>query len=287
MIDLSDIIKKDNIIKVLPEDTLSHALSRLASSHDAAFVFDSKEKLLGVINPYYCLIKSSHPGNAKVEHCLYHPPHVYIEDSLPKVASLLVNSKIHYLPVFDKKENFLGIISARRLISHLKNLPIFKNKISKILGFWKKPLVVVYEDEPVSKAIHLFKLTKHSKLVVINRDMKLKGVLSYYDLISILVTPKSQAGRKEKLGNKGHIFSQHIKNFMKTYLLTLKKDDLLEDAFRLIIEKKIGSVIVIDDERHPISIITTRDLMRFFITGDRFDFSKFINPIKKYFQPKI
>src|SRR3989338_3601797 len=124
MIDLATIVKKDNIITASPDVSLTQALARLSTSHDAAFVFDEKNKFLGVINPYYALIRSSHPGNAKAIHCLHHPPKIYIDYPLPKVANLLIESKIHYLPVFGRSEKFLGIISARRILKNLKNLPI-------------------------------------------------------------------------------------------------------------------------------------------------------------------
>ncbi|MFZ6034695.1 MAG: CBS domain-containing protein [Patescibacteria group bacterium] len=268
MVDLPSIIKKENIIKVDPEMTLSHALAHLSTSHDAAFVFSDEDKFMGVINPYYCLIRSSHPGNAKVEHCLHHPPKVYVDYSLPKVASLLIESKIHYLPVFDNKERFMGIISARRILSNLRNLPSFRKTIGDALRFRKKPLTVIYEDETVAQALALFKSTKLSKLVVINRDMKLKGILSYYDLISFLTQPKNHEGKMERIGNKIHLFNQHVKNYMKTYVLSLKNNNSLSDAFNLVVSKKIGSVVIVDEERHPVGIITTRDLLRFYMEGE-------------------
>lgn len=270
MIDLSTIIKRDNIITASPEDSLTQALARLSTSHDAAFVFDEKKKYLGVINPYYALIRSSHPGNAKALHCLHHPPKIYIDYPLPKVANLLIESKIHYLPVFDRKEKFLGIVSARQLLKTLKNLPIFKKTIKEALRWRRRPLTVVYEDETVAQAINLFKSTKLSKLVVINRDMKLKGILSYYDLIAFMLEGKKpNGGRREIVGNKVHLFNQRVRNYMKTYVLSLKQDNLVADAFRLIIDKKIGSVVVVDSERHPIGIVTTRDLLRLFIESER------------------
>lgn len=268
MIDLSTIVKRKNIIKVDPDMTLSHALSKLSTSHDAAFVFDEKNKFMGVINPYYCVIKSSHPGNALVEHCLHHPPKIYVDFSVPKVASLLIESKIHYLPVFDRKDNFLGIISARRILSNLMDLPAFKKTIKEALSFRQKPLTVVYEDETVAQALTLFKSTKLSKLIVINRDMKLKGILSYYDLISFLTQPKNHEGKMERVGNKIHLFNQHVKNYMKTYVLSLKNENLLSEAFNLIINKKIGSVVIVDNDRHPVGIVTTRDLLRFYMDNE-------------------
>ena len=274
MIELANILKKDKIIRISPADTLANSLTKLSSSHDAGFVFDH-DKFLGLINPYYCLIKSSHPGNSKVANCLHHPPKIYIDFPIDKVAQLLVESKIHYLPVFDRGENFMGIITARRLLSRLKDLPVFKTKVDDLLGFFgRMPLVVIYEDATVSQAINLFKKSKKSKLVVINRDMKLRGVLSYYDLISFMMTTKNKGGRQDIKSDKSHLYSQHIKKFIKTFVLTLKKGSFISDAFRLIIDKKIGSVILVDDDRHPIGIITTKDLLRYFIGTERLSFIK-------------
>ncbi len=264
---LQDIIKTDNIIRISPHDNLSSALSKLKTSHDSAFLFDEHNKLLGLINPYYCLIKSSYPGNAKVEHCLYHPPKIYIDYSLAKTADLFIQSKIHYLPVFDREEQFKGIISARHLLSKFKSLPMFKITIKEILKRKNSTLSVIFEDDIVGRAVNLFKLTKHSKLVVVNKDGKLKGILSYYDLISYLVSPKKTEKRGEREGSKINFYHHRVRNFAKSYVLTLSPEDALDKAIHLIIDKRIGSIVIVDEKRHPIGIITTKDLLRFFMQG--------------------
>lgn len=266
---LQDILKRDKIIRIFPDESLSSALSKLSTSHDAAFLFDEDKKLLGVVNPYHCLIKSSYPGNAKAEHCLYHPPKIYIDYSIAKTAELLIESKIHYLPIFDRQENFIGIISARRLMQRFRNHPMFKIKIKEILKHKKKPLSLIFEDDTVQRAVNLFKLTKHSKLIVINKDEKLKGILSYYDLVSYLVSPKKTEKRGEREGSKTNFYHHKVKNFSKSYVLTLSPEDTLDKATHLIINKRIGSVVIVDEKRHPVGIITTRDLLRFFIQGTK------------------
>ena len=224
MIQLKDIIKTDGIIKISPEESLSQALSRIRTSHDAAFVFDGKNRFMGLINPYYSLIKSSYPGNAKVEHCLYHPPKVRINFSTAKVAELFVESKIHYLPVFDDQDKFLGIISARHLLSYYLDSPWFAIPIKDILKMKNKPVITIYEEDTVSSAINTFKKTKVSKLIVLNKDLKLRGILSYYDLISYLVSPRDSQHRGEREGNH--------------------------------------TSFIVDQERHPIGIITTKDFLK-------------------------
>jgi acetoin utilization protein AcuB len=278
---LRDILKTDKIIRILPNESLHGALAKLSSSHDAAFVFSEDKKYLGVINPYYCLIKSSYPGNAKVAHCLYHAPRVRINYSLTKIAELFIESKIHYLPVFDEADHFLGIISARRLLSRLKGDLQFKVKIDELLKMKKKPLSVIFDEDTAATALALFKSTKFSKLVVTDRDLKLKGILSYFDLIYYLTLPKTSPQAGEREGDKISFYHHKVKTFMKSYVLTLTGDRLLSDALHLILTKKIGSVVILGEKKHPVGIITTRDLLRFFIQQSRPQFGGFLKHFRQ------
>jgi predicted transcriptional regulator len=259
---LQKFYKTENIITVAPEDTLSRIFSYLSSSHDSAFVMENNQ-LLGVINPYYCIIKKSYPSNTKAKHCLIHPPKVDINYPLKKVAQLIIDSKIHYLPVFSNSK-FLGIISARRILSAIKDADELQTPIKTIL-INKRPLISVYEDDFLSTALALFKKYRVSKLVVVSKDFKLKGIMAYYDLISYLITPKEKQHWSGREGNKIPLLKRHVRNFMKTNVLTLTKEDKLNQAAEMILEKKIGSIVIIDPERHPIGIITTNNLLSAFI----------------------
>ncbi|HLL60829.1 MAG TPA: CBS domain-containing protein [Candidatus Nitrosocosmicus sp.] len=252
------IYKTDNIIKVTPDDTLAHALSLLASSHDSAFVVDNNQ-LLGIINPYYCIIKKSYPANTKTKHCLIHPPFIDIDFPMQKVIQFMIDTKLHYLPVFSN-DNFYGIISARRILSSIKDAPELKIRIDTYLRK-KQPVISLYEKDTLSHAVSLFKKHKISKLIVLSSELKLKGILAYYDLIAYLTTSQNSKKNRLKDGKKPPLMNQYVKNFMKTNVLTLTPENTLSDAVNMILEKKIGSTIIIDSQRHPIGIITTRDLI--------------------------
>lgn len=256
---LSEILKTEGIITVGPEDTLSHAMGQLSSSHDAAFVVDEKENLLGVVNPYHCLINNSYPGNAKVIHCLMKPPKVYLETSIAESARLMSESKIHYLPIYDEHKKFVGIITARRILSHLLKMSDSKKALKNILKN-NKPIKAVYEDEKIAKALHFFKEAKISKLIVVSKENKLKGVLTFYDLISHLATPKTRESIGDRKGVKTPFLNYQVRNFMKTMVLTLSEDASIADAINLILDKKIGSVVIVDKENRPIDIVTTKDI---------------------------
>ncbi len=248
-----------------PNETLASALAKLTTSHDAAFLFNEENKFQGVINPYYSIIKSSFPGNAKVEHCVYHAPRIRLNFSISKIAQLFIESKIHYLPVFDDFDRFQGIVSARHILSQFQDMPMFKTTIAEILTQKTQPLATISENDIVAVAINLFKQTKFSKLIVLSKDLKLKGILSYYDLVAYLVTPKTSPHKGEREGNKPNFYHHPVKMYAKSYVLTLTPNHTLRDVIRLILDKKIGSVVVIDSNRRPIGIVTTKDLLRFFI----------------------
>lgn len=258
---LSELIKTDNIINISPEDTLSHALGSLASSHDSAFVTDKDGKLLGVVNPYYALIKNSHPANAKVSHCMTMPPKLTQQSNIPTAIRLMSESKIHYLPVVDDDNKLIGIVSARRLLSRLADSPRLKVSLSSILK-GKRSFVSIDENETIAKAIHLFKDSKISKLVVTNGDGKLKGVLAYYDLISYLTVPKQRVSEGDKKGQKAPFLNYKVRNFMKSLVLTLEPSATVADAVTLILDKKIGSVVVADKTSMPVGIVTTKDILK-------------------------
>lgn len=271
---LLNILKEDNIIRVSPEDHLSHVLAKLSTSHDAAFVFDDKDKFLGVISPYYSAIKSSHPGNTKVINCITRPPKVYLNFPISKVCELFIQSKIHYLPVFSTDDRFQGIVSVRRVLSHFKNMPIFKTKLGDIARKYNRTLVTIKSDDSINDAFHLFKEKKFSKLVVVDFAGKLKGILTYYDIINFIIGPKNKKGKANKIGNKSSFYNLHVKTFARSYVITMNKDKELVDVIDVIIKKKIGSVIVIDKNRVPIDIVTSSDILRYYITKEKSGFFK-------------
>src|SRR3989344_6984967 len=210
-----EIIKTTNIIKASPNDTLSMTLPHLTSSHDAAFVFNKKGAFLGVVNPYYCLIHSSYPGTTKIE------------------------SKIHYLPVFDGKNKFLGIMTARRVLNQIRDLPVARISISEVILHKKRPLVTLYDYDTIAQALHLFKEHKVSKLVVIDKNMKLHGVLTYYDLIPYLVAPGVRNNRTARAGEKEQFNKMKVKNYAKPTVLALQENAKVTDAIELILTRSI------------------------------------------------
>lgn len=270
---VQSIYKTEKIITVTPNEKLSKTLAQLSSSHDAAFVFEEdrdksgKRTFLGIINPYYCMVVKSYPASTRVKHSLVHPPKLAVGDSLEKAARLMIESKIHYLPIMENNE-FVGIITARRLIGYANETGATRVKVSAH-NKDKRSLVSVFENDPLSKALSYFKEHKTSKLIVLSKDMRLKGIITFYDLLPYVNQPRQRQGMGARVGNTEPLLNKPVKHFMKSQVITISMQHSLTEAARLILEQEIGSVIVVDKGNHPVGIITTRDILRLLAPAKR------------------
>lgn len=52
-----------------------------------------------------------------------------------------------------------------------------------------------------------------------------------------------------------------LKSFARKEVITLKPDNTVYDAVRLMKEKNVGSVVIVDKENKPVGIITDRDVV--------------------------
>lgn len=255
---IQNIFKKQGIVKVAPDVALSQALKSLSSSHDAAFVFDGSD-FLGVINPYYCCIKKAYPPTAKVKNTLVKPPKIDVQAKVPEVARLMVESKIHYLPVFQGNE-FAGIITAPRLLRYMQKDEMFAVTLHEF-SISRKPLITVMEDDSIEKAMGMFKRHKISKLLVLGKSMKLSGILTYYDIIDLVSKPqtgKSKNFKKESVLNSKQ---QKVRSYYQKKVIFIGDDKMASDALKMMIDREVGSVVVTNSQKQPVSIITTNDIL--------------------------
>ena len=98
------------------DDTLSACLSILKEeSTPVLVVLNSKGKYAGVIAYRWIVRSRYHPATTKVETLMRSAPTVSLEDSLSKVAKLMITSGINQLPVFSG-EKLTGIVTDEAVI---------------------------------------------------------------------------------------------------------------------------------------------------------------------------
>ncbi len=236
-----DILTKSGFKKISPEATIVSVFSKLRSSHDAVFVFEER-KFLGLVNLYYSLIKKRLPAQAKVANCLYHPPRLDLGTPIGEIARLMVESRVYWLPVFDSKENFLGVVSARRLLGWLARQPLVNSQVIDLIAP-QKPLFIS-SKEGIGKARHLMMSEKVSRLLVLNKRKKLAGLVTSYDLRQSFSSPVEAIRWLSRSPIKKEIVDIPVEKFVQKNIISVLTNEPLRKVIDQILKQGIGSVVV-------------------------------------------
>ncbi len=131
-------------------------------------------------------------------------------DSVEKVARILLENKISGIPVVDAEDKVLGIISEKDLIIKagelkipfyitlfdsiifLENTMRFNNELKKYTASRVKDamttkVIAVDEDEPVGNIVKLMQDKKVNRVPVLRHD-KLVGIITRNDILKAMVS---------------------------------------------------------------------------------------------------
>ena len=188
---------------VSKDDLLSACLSILnEESTPVLVVLDSKGKYAGVIAHRWIVRSRYNPATTKVESLMRSAPSVSPEDSLSKVARLMITSGISQLPVFSG-EKLVGIVTDDAIIQGAVVGKWGNTKVEEVMT--KKPFLIE-EDESVGAVLSLFREHDISHVPVV-KDGTLVGIVSIkrhnHRHLSTKTSPKSRRySRRESSSSK-------------------------------------------------------------------------------------
>jgi len=120
-------------------------------------------------------------------------------------------------------------------------------------------VVSVHMDDSLQSLRALFEATGFHHLVVV-QDNVMKGIISDRDLLKAVSpfvdTISERMLDRATLDKKAH-------QIMTRNVITLTQKDSIYTAIALFNDNKISCIPVINEEAHPIGIVSWRDVMRF------------------------
>jgi len=255
------IIKLSGFKKTSPETRITGILSQLKSTHDAIFVFKGK-RFLGVINLYHSLLGKKVNPQEKAESRLYHPPILSLTDSLVETARLMVESRLYRLPVL-KGDNFLGVVFAEDVLNWAKGKG-FLNALIKDSLKLRKPFFINSKGS-INQAIHLMIDNRTNRLLVTDRENKVLGLLSLYDLRRFFTKPSERISFLMRVPIKKEFADQPIAGLYHHPVISLLESEPVFKGVEVIIKNNIGSLVIFPDSREhkPSGLATLRDLLKF------------------------
>ena len=238
------------------DDTLSACLSLFKEeSTPVLVVLNSKGRYVGVITHRWIARSRYDPSTTKVETLRRSAPTVAPEDTLSKVARLMITSGISQLPVFSG-EKLAGIVTDEDVIQGAVIGNWGNIKVEEVMT--KKPFFVE-EDESVGAVLSLFREQGISHAPVV-RDGSLVGMVSIQNIITSIFQPRQRQTVGDIVGEKVPVLSIPAKGIMTKPVITVLPETLLKDAVEKMQEFDISSLVVVRKER-PVGILTKRDLL--------------------------
>lgn len=123
-----------------------------------------------------------------------------------------------------------------------------------------RPVISVSPEMPINDALAMFK-KEHIRRAPVIKDGKLAGIVSERDLLN--ASPSSATTLS--IWEMNYLISKvKVKNVMSRKVITVNRDTPIEEAARIMADKKIGGMPVVDGER-VVGMITETDLFKVFL----------------------
>ncbi|MDI9578155.1 MAG: CBS domain-containing protein [Thermoproteota archaeon] len=252
---VEDVFSK-GFLEVQENDTLSSCLSHFKKGMPPALpVFDSKGNYKGVISNKSIKRSSLDASGTKVKILMQSAPIVTLQDTLSKVAKLMIESEIRQLPVYSD-EQLLGFVTDEDVIHGAIMEQWGNTRVEEIMT--KDPFVIE-EDESLGTVLSLIRSEGISHVPIV-KDGKLVGIVSISDIIENIFQPRHVQRFGERVGEKVSVLSIPAKGIMVDPVITVLPESKLRDAEEQMHKFNISSLVIVSKGR-PVGIITKRDFL--------------------------
>mmetsp|Transcript_24448 Transcript_24448/g.34270 ORF Transcript_24448/g.34270 Transcript_24448/m.34270 type:complete len:334 (+) Transcript_24448:57-1058(+) len=181
---------------------------------------------------------------------------------LSVAVKMLVDQKAHRLPVVDSRGNLITILTQSHVVrliwNHMHKFSVYNKSLAELhLAF--KDVYTIGKSKKVIEAFQVIRSKGVSGIAVVNKHGKLIGNISASDL--------KQIGSNSDLLH--HLFVS-TKDYLKYFLgvdripkpYCVQPSATLEEALGLIIKTRAHRIYVVDEERHPIGVISLTDILK-------------------------
>jgi len=123
-----------------------------------------------------------------------------------------------------------------------------------------RPAVTIYADALVSGAVEMMRSRRIRHLPVVDRDKRLVGIVTDRDLRQVVFDPAVQARLQRAVDA---LRGLTVREVMTWGAVTVTPASSIRDAARLMHERKVGALPVVDADR-VVGILTERDVLQTF-----------------------
>ena len=193
-----------------------------------------------------------------------------------QLVTLLLRRGYRSLPVVDENGRLVGIISdgdllrRSQLLARLdlqtslsdeqirRQLAELQGQTRQAVDLMTQPVVTVQATDPVRRAVTLMAARALKRLPVVDADQRLVGLVSRVDVLRVLEYHQRGAESEQEPPQSGATVAE----LMYRDVPTVGPAARLEEIIQALEVNHRRRVVVVDDERHVLGLITDGDLLR-------------------------
>ena len=257
---LKDLIRYDFEI-VNAEDTISKVfplLDKLDQDKAGAILVVDEGKVYGVVREKDLLRTSVlvNPHETKVKNAAIRTGIIDIKElTLDRVLRRFIEDSTPFVVV--REDGKYGVIYINDLLEALKD----RLKDVRARDVMNPNVVTIKAHETAAKALALMRTNGIDRLVVVDDNHRVVGVITGKDIIDRIVAPRKRARLGEEKGEKEKTLSIMVESIMSYPPVTAERMDKLSDVVDQMIEHRVSSVVIVSKDYTPEGIVTKKDIL--------------------------
>ena len=265
-------------ISILKNSTISDIIKKLLENNLSRLIVVEDRKPIGIITEkdvgLFLFSETTKQGLDDIMISKIMKPIIFIEEnSTPKNSAKMMLEKGVSSLAIGTKENLRGIFTKTDLIKYyLENY----SGNNKVVDFMTHEFIFTHTATPLFKVVRKMLENKISRIIVKDQNEKSVGIISFRDLFRISIelgNEEDDSGftiseqiRKGFLSEEGFGGISLARDVMSKGIISIKFNDNLKNACKLILENNISGLAVLDGNNSLTGIISKTDIIKA-ITG--------------------
>ena len=261
-------------ISILKNSTISDIIKKLLENNLSRLIVVEDGKPVGIITEkdigLFLFSETTKQGLDYIIINKIMKPIIFIEEtSTPEnSAKMMLKKGVSSLAV-GTKENLRGIFTKTDLIKYyLENY----SGNNKVVDFMTHEFIFTHTAAPLFKVVRKMLENKISRIIVKDQNEKSVGIISFRDLFRISIELGSEEDdsgvtiseqiRKGFLSEEGFGGISLARDVMSKGIISIKFNDDLKNACKLILENNISGLAVLDGNNSLTGIISKTDIIK-------------------------
>lgn len=251
---------------VKESEPLSKALSPLLREPTITVLVDDSARYVGIIDDRNIRLGVKDPKRAKASSFSVKAPTIKVEEimnfELKDIISKFISGHFKALPVVDNNERVVGMITRAEVLRALlrENLvPVIT--VGTIMN---TPPYIIYEGETLGKAKSLMKSLKAHRLIVVDKNNRVRGVVSTADFLMFLEKPNDRQSL-QLITEVKRADQVKLSSILREPLVLATPSMFLPDLVREMADKNVSSAVVVEDinsMNKPLGVVTAMDVFK-------------------------